>query len=93
MPFFCSAETFDEHRVAAVLLGDEAELGELLAHLVGVGAVLVDLVDGDDDRHPGGLGVVQRLDRLGHDAVVGRDDEDGDVGHLRTAGTHAVNAS
>ena len=28
----------------------------------------------------GGLGVVDRLDRLGHDAVVGGDDEDDDVG-------------
>ena len=26
--------------------------------------------------------------RLGHDAVVGRDDEDGDVRHLRAAGAH-----
>ena len=36
----------------------------------------------------GRLGVVQRLDRLRHDAVVGRDHEDRDVGHLRTTGTH-----
>ncbi|MDQ1122771.1 hypothetical protein QE412_001344 [Microbacterium trichothecenolyticum] len=71
-----------------VLLGHEAVLGELLAHLGGVGVGLVDLVDRDHDRHVRRLGVVQRLDRLGHDAVVGRDDEDGDVGHLRTAGTH-----
>ena len=36
----------------------------------------------------GRLRVVQRLDRLRHDAVVGRDHEDRDVGHLRTTGTH-----
>ena len=78
----------DEHRVAAVLLGDEVVLGELLADLGRVGVRLVDLVDRDDDRHVGRLGVVERLDGLRHDAVVGGDDEDRDVGHLRTTGTH-----
>ena len=32
--------------------------------------------------------MVQRLHRLRHDAVVGRDHQDRDVGHLRTTGTH-----
>jgi hypothetical protein len=36
----------------------------------------------------GRLRVVERLDRLRHDAVVGRDHQDRDVGGLRTAGTH-----
>ena len=48
----------------------------------------VDLVDGDDDRHLGGAGVRDRLERLRHDAVVGGDDEDRDVGDLRAAGAH-----
>src|SRR4051812_8848795 len=78
----------DEHRVAAVLLGHQAVLGELLADLGGVGPLLVDLVHRHHDRHLGGLGVVERLDRLGHDAVVGRDDQHDDVGDLRTTGTH-----
>src|SRR3954467_12305432 len=78
----------DEHRVAAVLLGHQPVLGELLTDLGGVGPLLVDLVDRDHDRHVGGLGVVERLDRLGHDAVVGRDHEHDDVGDLRATGTH-----
>ena len=78
----------DEHGVAAVLLGDQAVLGELLADLGRVGALLVDLVDRDHDRHVGRLGVVERLDRLRHHAVVGRDHQDRDVGDLRTTGTH-----
>src|SRR3954463_8640810 len=78
----------DEHGLAAVLLGHQAVLGELLADLGGVGPLLVDLVDRDHDRHLGGLGVVERLDRLWHDAVVGRDDQDDDVGDLRASGTH-----
>ena len=36
----------------------------------------------------GRLGVVDRLDRLRHHAVVRRDDEHGDVGDLRAAGAH-----
>ena len=78
----------DEHRVAAVLLGDQAVLGELATDLGGVGLRLVDLVDRDHDRHVGRLGVVERLDRLRHDAVVGRDHQDRDVGGLGTTGTH-----
>src|SRR4051794_24069016 len=78
----------DEHRVAAVLLGHEPVFGELLTDLGGVGPLLVDLVDRDHDRHLGGLGVVERLDRLRHDAVVGRHDQDDDVGDLRATGTH-----
>ncbi|CAL2071472.1 hypothetical protein GPN2_22113 [Streptomyces murinus] len=78
----------DEHGVAAVLLGHQAVLGQLTAHLGRVGALDVDLVDRDHDRHLGRLGVVQRLDRLRHDAVVGRDDQDRDVRRPGTTGTH-----
>ena len=78
----------DEHRVAAVLLGHQAVLGELLTHLARVGLRLVHLVDRDHDRHVGRLGVVERLDRLRHHAVVGRDHQDHDVRRLGTTGTH-----
>ena len=54
----------------------------------GIGVVAVDLVDRDDDRHVGRPGVVDRLDGLGHHAVVGRDDEHDDVGDLGPAGAH-----
>ncbi len=79
---------FDEHRVAAPLLGHDAELGELLLDLVDVGVGLVDLVDDDDDRHFGRLGVVDGLDRLRHDAVVGRHHDGRDVGDLGAACAH-----
>ena len=78
----------DEHGVAAVLLGDQAVLGQLAADLGRVGLGEVDLVDRDHDRHLGGPGVVERLDRLRHHAVVGRDHQHRDVGRLRTTGTH-----
>ena len=78
----------DEHRVAAVVLRDQPVLGELLAHLARVGVRLVDLVDRHHDRHVGRLGVVQRLDRLRHHAVVCRDDQYHDVRGLGAAGPH-----
>ena len=56
--------------------------------MVGVGLRLVDLVDGEDHRHAGGLRVVDRLDRLRHHAVVGRHDDDRHVRDLGAAGAH-----
>ena len=75
-------------RRPAPLLGLEPLGRELAEHAVGVRVRQVDLVDGDDDRHVGRARVRDRLARLRHDAVVGRDDEHGDVGDLRAAGAH-----
>ena len=75
-------------RLASPVLGREAVGGELVANPVRLRALLVDLVDGDQDRHVGGAGVVDRLFGLRHDAVVGGDDDDGDVGDLGAAGAH-----
>ena len=88
MPSPVCAETFDEDRVAAPLFGLEAELDELALDALGLGARLVDLVDRDDDRHLRRLGVGDGFLRLRHDAVVGGDDEDDDVGHAGAAGAH-----
>jgi len=66
--------------LAAVVDGDDALLGELGVDAVDIGVVLVDLVDRHDDRHLGGLRVLDRLDRLRHHAVVGGDHQDHDVG-------------
>ena len=73
----------DHLGVAAPVLRHEALLGELLLHAIRLSLLAVDLVDGDHDRRTGRLRVVQRLDRLGHHAVVGRHDQHDDVGGLR----------
>ena len=75
-------------RVAAPRLGNEILLGELLHHAVRIGVLTIDLVDRDDDRYVRGLGVVQRLDRLGHHPVVRGDDEHHDVGGFGATGAH-----
>ena len=48
----------------------------------------VHLVDGDHDRDAGRARVRDRFLGLRHDAVVRGDDENGDVGHLRSPRTH-----
>ncbi len=63
-------------------------LEQLLLHLARVRRRQVDLVDGDDDRLAGVLGVADRLLRLRHDTVVGGDDQDHDVGDVRAASAH-----
>src|SRR5436190_1921694 len=79
---------FDRHRLAAPLLDEHVRIGELAADLLRIRVRLVDLVDGDDHRDLRGSRVIDRFLRLRHDAVVGRDDEDDDVRHLRAARAH-----
>ena len=61
---------------------------KVFANLVGIGTRLIDFVDGKHHRHIGRLCVGDGLLRGGHHRVVGSDDDDGDVGHLRTACAH-----
>ena len=75
-------------RVAAPLLGDQLILGELLLDLLGIRARLIHFIDRDDDRDACRLRVVDRFYRLRHDTVICRYDEDRDIRHLSTAGTH-----
>ena len=79
---------FNRKRIAAKRLDLHVVLQELLHHPLGIGFGLVDLVDGDDDRSLGRLGVANRLDRLRHDAVIRRHDQHDDVGDLRAARAH-----
>ena len=63
-------------------------LGQFGAHPLGLGALLVDLVDRYHDRHLGRLGVVDRLLGLRLDAVVGRDHDHSQVRDARAARAH-----
>ncbi len=78
----------DELGIATPLDRLQADRGHLAADPVGVGALLVDLVDRHEHRHAGLLGVVDRLLGLRLDAVVGGDDDHRDVGDLGAARTH-----
>ena len=54
----------------------------------GLALGLIHLVDGHDDGDLGGLGVVDGLHGLGHDAVVGGHHQDGDIGDHGAPGPH-----
>ena len=79
---------FNRKRIAAKRLNLHVVLQEFLHHPLGIGFGLVDLVDGDNDRSPGRLGVANRLDRLRHDAVIRRHHQHNDVGDLRATRAH-----
>ena len=77
-----------DNGVTAPVFSNKAVLGQLLLDALGVGVGLIHLVDGDDDGNFGGLGVVDGLDGLRLDAVLRRDDENGDIRDHRAAGAH-----
>ena len=79
--------------LAAPFLRYQLVLGELLEHAIRVCTLLVDLVDSNDDRHVCSLGMVDGLDSLRHDAVVGCNDQNGNIGYLSAAGTHGSKCS
>ena len=78
----------DEDRIPAPIVRHQAFVLQLLADLQGVGVGMIHLVDGDDDRDFGGAGVVEGLQGLGHDAVVGGHDQHNDVGDVGAPGAH-----
>ena len=51
---------------------------------------MVNLVDGDQDGNLGRLRVAERLERLRHDAVIGRHDQHDDVRDIRAARAHGA---
>jgi len=73
---------------AAELLEDDTVLQQLLLDTSRIRLRQVDLVDRDDERNGGVPRMRDRLDRLRHDAIIGGNDEDDDISHLRAASTH-----
>ena len=74
--------------VAAPVFADDAVVGQVLLDALGVGGGLIHLGHSHDHGHFSSLGVVDGLNGLGHDGVVRRHDQDGDIGGLGAAGTH-----
>ena len=85
-PFF--GRYFDHRRASAPFFRNESMLGEFALNSFDVGVGLVDLVDGHNDRDLGGLGVIYCLDRLLHNAVIGRHHQDDDIGNLGAPCAH-----
>ena len=71
------------------VLHKDIHVRELLTDLIGVSAGLIDLVDGEDHRHSGSLCMVDSLNGLRHDRIIGSDDDDRYIRHFRTTSTHS----
>src|SRR6185437_3664541 len=71
---------FDGERFAAQVFDLDFVLEKFGLHPHRVGVALVDLVDGDDDRHMRRLGVRNGFHRLRHDAVIGGNHQHDKIG-------------
>ncbi len=84
---------FDVENFTAHRFHKDVMLQQSSTNLLRIGSRLVDLVDRHDDRNTCRLGMVDRFNRLRHHAVIGSHHEDGNVGRLRTTGTHCSKGS
>ena len=75
--------------LAAPILNKVVHVGQLLLDLLGISSGLINLVDGKDDGHTSSRRVIQGLNCLRHDAIIGSDNHNNDVGYLGTTGTHS----
>lgn len=78
----------DENRIAAPFFRYKLIFCQFLLDFIRVGFRFVDFVDCHNDRQPRRFGVVDRFNRLRHHAVVSRNDDDRNVGQLRSARPH-----
>ena len=72
----------------APILNKDIHVRQFLLDFVGVGTGFVALVDSKHHGHACSLRVTDCLACLWHDAIVGGDNDDSDIRHLCTAGTH-----
>ena len=86
MPFV--AETSQTMVSPPYSSGTKPMLLQLALHAHQIRAGQIDFIDRHHDLHLRGAGVVHRLDGGGHDPVVGRDDQDDDVGDVGAARAH-----
>ncbi len=73
---------------AAPIFNEQVHAGKLFLDALGVGVGAIDLVDGKNDGYVGRLGVTDGFLGLGHDRIVGRNHNNGNVGNLSTTGSH-----
>src|SRR5690606_31514949 len=70
------------------LFRNDITRGQIILDTVRISVFLVDLVHCHNQRNTGGLGMLNSLFGLRHDAVIGRHYQDDDIRGLGTTGTH-----
>ena len=74
--------------LTAPLFNEEVHVGQLFLDFVGIGCGFINLVDGEYNGYTSSHGVVDGFLGLGHHVVIGSHNDDSNVGHLGTTGTH-----
>ena len=87
-PLARSGAGLDNFHVAAPFGRQQTRSGQLLENPLNINARQIDFVQRDDDRHIGRPSVADGFLGLRHHAVVGGDDEHGDVGDIGAASPH-----
>lgn len=75
--------------IAAPFFGNQVVVGQILFNSFDVWRRLIDLIDSNDDRNAGCLGMVNGFDCLRHDTVVSSHYEDRDIGRHSASCTHS----
>ena len=84
--FFC--RDLDFKRIAAHRLDLHFILQQFRTHAFGIGAWLVDFVDGHNHRHFRSLGMIDGFNGLRHHTVISRHHQNHNIRDLRTTRTH-----
>lgn len=74
--------------VTAVFFRNQSMLHEFLLDVIRICSGLIDLIDGYNNGNLGRFGMIDRLNRLGHNAVIGSHDKNRNIRNLGTACTH-----
>ena len=86
--FLCLCGNRNTRCIAAPLLRNKLMLCELLFNIFGICADLIHFVDGNNNRYACGFCMVDSLNCLRHNTVIGGYNEDCNISNLSTSCTH-----
>src|SRR5689334_22477860 len=78
----------DNNCIAAVVLRNQPQLGQLLLDPINISFGPINLIQGNDYWYTGRLGVVDRFYGLRHHTLVRSDDQYDNIGYFGAAGAH-----
>ncbi len=87
-PITFQCRDFHVLHLARQAFDDHFMLKQAVAHIVCIGLWLIHLIDRNDHRAASRFGVLNRLDCLRHDPVIGGHNKHDNIGHIRAALTH-----
>ena len=83
---FC--RNLNKNRFSTPFFRGKTILGQFPFDAFRIGVRLVDFINCDDNRDIGSFGVIDGFNRLGHDTVIGGDNQNYNIGHFGAPGPH-----